>query len=95
MHEIDESDAVAVLLGLNSSAVSEFLIVKDKPMKNQTHRKRLPGDRKVAKRVRSVKEKPRKREKKAKQTVEPLCKDFSVQPRVIQVCSPSKLQVDQ
>lgn len=96
MHEIDEADAVAVLLGLSSTAVTDFLIEKDRPIKKRTSRKNSTADKKVTKRVCLVKQKPpSKRVKKTEKKPEPIGKDSPVQPRVIQVCSPSKLQVDQ
>lgn len=95
MYGADEVDAVEVLLGLNSAAVTHLGVVKDIPNKKQTRRNKRTGDKQASKQARTSVEKPKKRAKKEK-PLEKLSKDSSsVQPRVIQVCNPSKLQVDQ
>ncbi len=94
MVNIDESNAVAVLLGLSSAVVRNFPIETNVAVK-KTNRQRRGGEKNTSKRARQVKPRLTKREKKLEKSAESIHKNYSAQARVVQVCSPAKLRMDQ
>ncbi len=91
MFDVDEAVAVKVLLGLNSAAVANFPTV---PVK-KPNRQRRGGEKSTSKRARQLKPKVTKRKKKPEKSAELIHENYSAQARVVQVCSPPNLTMDQ